>query len=199
MRRAFLPFFCIALFPASAPAQEITPDEIIARIRATVGTEAITGAQPPAATRTFTMENGVDRNQLPQEVVVPPTPPSARPPLTPTTCHVVADFHTIEFGRGSARLANDQQTQKNLVALVSALTDPRVGNVPFIVRGHTDTTGSIQTNLRLSRERAQAVAKVLIDGGVHADRIQAAGMASTVPLNAANPGDGKNRRVDICT
>ncbi|MEG3123848.1 OmpA family protein [Sphingomonas sp. GB1N7] len=176
----------------------MTVEEMVARIRATVGAEATSRPAEPAATRTFTIENGVDQNAktaMPQDVA----PRVVKPPLTPTTCQVALDFNMILFERGSAQLARDPQTQSTLIKLITALTDPRAGNFAFIVRGHTDATGTIDKNLRLSKARAETVAKVLIDGGVRSDRVQAAGLANLIPVDAANPASFKNRRVDICT
>ena len=68
-----------------------------------------------------------------------------------------------------------------------------------LVRGHTDNVGSNDYNLALSKRRADAVAKVLVDGGYPTDKIDAKGLGSSVPIaeNATAEGRSKNRRVVI--
>ena len=68
-----------------------------------------------------------------------------------------------------------------------------------LVRGHTDSVGSNEYNLALSKRRADAVAKVLVEGGYPADKIDAKGLAASVPVadNGSAEGRAKNRRVVI--
>jgi len=71
-------------------------------------------------------------------------------------------------------------------------------NSNFILRlsGHTDSTGNKESNQRLSQQRADNVAKILIDFGVPESRIKAIGNASDNPLvDAVNLKE--NRRVEI--
>lgn len=65
--------------------------------------------------------------------------------------------------------------------------------------GHTDNTGSDQTNNRLSKERADSVATNLISQGVMANRISTVGVGSKSPIADNNNANGRaqNRRVEI--
>ena len=67
------------------------------------------------------------------------------------------------------------------------------------VYGHTDTTGSTQSNQTLSENRAQAVANYLISRGVASSRIRWQGFGET--QLRVQTGDGVNeplnRRVEI--
>lgn len=65
--------------------------------------------------------------------------------------------------------------------------------------GHTDSTGTIQTNQRLSLQRAEAVRDYLTSQGLAADRISAIGKGPDMPVadNATREGRQKNRRVEI--
>ncbi|WP_448661510.1 OmpA family protein [Sphingomonas sp. CJ20] len=190
--------------PSAASAQEMSVDEMIRSIHRTAGTEARSGDAAPSNTRTFTIENGVDdrtgNGRRPADVVAPPPPRPVPSPVAsnPATCTVALNFNLILFDRGSARISADDQTQKTLGALTTALVTPENAHVRFFVRGHTDATGSFETNLRLSQARAEAVAQRLIVGGVRADRVQARGMATTMPIDATDLTSFKNRRVDIC-
>lgn len=65
--------------------------------------------------------------------------------------------------------------------------------------GHTDNTGSVATNEKLSRDRAQAVATYLGKQGVAAGRITTEGRAATDPIGDNNTAEGRalNRRVEV--
>lgn len=74
-------------------------------------------------------------------------------------------------------------------------------NPDSIIRvvGHTDSTGPLAHNQRLSERRADAVAAVLIENGVSSQRIITQGMGPTQPVatNATAAGRAMNRRVEI--
>jgi outer membrane protein OmpA-like peptidoglycan-associated protein len=67
------------------------------------------------------------------------------------------------------------------------------------VVGHTDTVGSAAYNMQLSRDRALAVARILIRDGVPASRITYSGRGYNEPIttNATAVGRAQNRRVEI--
>lgn len=68
------------------------------------------------------------------------------------------------------------------------------------VVGHTDSEGSLQLNLELSRARAEAVVQALIrDYGIAANRLEAHGVGPLVPAssNRLDQGRSANRRVEI--
>lgn len=68
-----------------------------------------------------------------------------------------------------------------------------------LVEGHTDSDGSSQYNLQLSRLRADSVRSILVAGGVSPDRIESQGYGETRPVapNATAAGKAQNRRVEI--
>jgi outer membrane protein OmpA-like peptidoglycan-associated protein len=67
------------------------------------------------------------------------------------------------------------------------------------VQGHTSSEGGPEYNLRLSEERARAVAKWLIDHGVDAKRLVVKGYGLTQPLvpDDSEENRQKNRRVQF--
>lgn len=69
----------------------------------------------------------------------------------------------------------------------------------FVV-GHTDNQGTVDGNLKLSQERAEAVLKALVsEHGIGAPRLRATGCGQFCPV-AANDGEevrAKNRRVEL--
>lgn len=67
------------------------------------------------------------------------------------------------------------------------------------VAGHTDSTGSVALNERLSLARAESVKAFLVENGVAADRMEVRGYASTQPVatNKTASGRAQNRRVEL--
>jgi len=68
------------------------------------------------------------------------------------------------------------------------------------VVGHSDMTGALQHNLKLSEARARAVVKALVDGyAVAATRLDGHGVGPLAPVatNATDAGKAKNRRVEL--
>lgn len=69
----------------------------------------------------------------------------------------------------------------------------------IVVEGHTDSTGSADTNQELSLKRASAVRDALVAQGVNADRVSVEGFGSSRPVadNSSQAGRANNRRVEI--
>ncbi len=67
------------------------------------------------------------------------------------------------------------------------------------VSGHTDATGNANDNLKLSKQRAGSVARVLVASGVPASKIKTAGYGETRPVDPGNTpvAYARNRRVEI--
>jgi OOP family OmpA-OmpF porin len=67
------------------------------------------------------------------------------------------------------------------------------------VVGHTDATGALEINRRISLGRARAVRDALIDRGVAAARLSAEGVGYLAPraTNASEAGRALNRRVEL--
>jgi len=64
--------------------------------------------------------------------------------------------------------------------------------------GHTDSRGSAAYNQKLSERRANAIKDMLIEKGVPASRVSAAGKGEAKPMadNATAEGRAKNRRIE---
>jgi outer membrane protein OmpA-like peptidoglycan-associated protein len=67
------------------------------------------------------------------------------------------------------------------------------------VEGHTDSTGSQELNQSLSEQRAQTVARYLVEQGVPGRSVKSTGLGDSQPIadNSTNDGRQKNRRVEI--
>ncbi len=85
-----------------------------------------------------------------------------------------------------------------LAAIGEALkSDP---SLKLEVRGHTDNVGTQNFNLRLSRDRAEAVRRYVTEKfGISPERLSAAGYGPTRPVadNATQEGRAQNRRVEL--
>jgi len=75
--------------------------------------------------------------------------------------------------------------------------NPYVGAIT--VHGHSDDTGDVQKNLRLSEARARTVVAFLANHGIPLDTIQVEAHGSKRPLatNATESGAQLNRRVEV--
>ena len=131
-----------------------------------------------------------------------------RCPRTPTGTDVDAVGCTVLFKEGKPLVLQgvNFRTGKAILLpesndILDRVAESLVGNpdVTIEVGGHTDITGSVATNVRLSQARAVAVRDYLISKGVAGTRITAKGYASTVPIadNTSVEGRAANRRVEL--
>ena len=67
------------------------------------------------------------------------------------------------------------------------------------IEGHTDDIGSAEDNLKLSRDRAEAVLRFFVEAGIDASRLEANGYGETQPkaLNIDEAGRTINRRTEF--
>ncbi|HUQ65712.1 MAG TPA: OmpA family protein [Flavitalea sp.] len=98
------------------------------------------------------------------------------------------------------KAASGQLTESSLAPLdevVQLLTAHPA--IKLNIEGYTDSTGKEETNLKLSRLRAESVKKYLMDHGVDASRLSAYGYGSAKPLvsNETIEGRRRNRRVEL--
>jgi outer membrane protein OmpA-like peptidoglycan-associated protein len=72
-------------------------------------------------------------------------------------------------------------------------------NIRIQVTGHTDNVGSNEYNNELSNKRAMSVVDYLVNKGIAASRLQAAGFGSGFPIESNDTEEGrqKNRRIEI--
>lgn len=104
--------------------------------------------------------------------------------------------YNIYFDTGKADLKPESKPALDEVA---ALLKNRAG-LRLMVVGHTDATGALDLNMRLSAERAATVVKALATTyGVAAGRLAAHGVGPLAPVasNRTEDGKAKNRRVDL--
>lgn len=103
--------------------------------------------------------------------------------------------YAITFDIGKANIKLESMTEINRIAQL--MKDN--GDLKFEVQGHTDNTGTVAGNQKLSEQRAQAIVNKLVEMGIAANRLSAKGMGQSAPLadNSTDEGRAKNRRVEF--
>jgi outer membrane protein OmpA-like peptidoglycan-associated protein len=101
----------------------------------------------------------------------------------------------VTFETGKSTLTPESETILNGVAESLVAND----TIRVQVTGHTDNTGGLALNRRLSRARADAVRTYLISRGVAEDRLTARGFGPDQPVASNKTADGRaqNRRVEL--
>lgn len=107
------------------------------------------------------------------------------------------DFHAknILFETNSAFIRPESHKDLDEIAEIMK----KFPNAKFSVYGYTDSTGPVDYNLRLSRDRARSVANYLTRKGVNRDQlvVEGFGIQNPVDTNATPEGRQNNRRVEI--
>jgi len=114
---------------------------------------------------------------------------------TPNGDGILVNLPDVTFAVNSSTISpNMRQTldgvAQSMVNYPNSLID---------VMGHTDSTGSDQYNLNLSRQRAESVANYLVSRGVSRARLETIGYGEQYPVadNTTEAGRAQNRRVEI--
>jgi outer membrane protein OmpA-like peptidoglycan-associated protein len=125
----------------------------------------------------------------PSEVISAPAPPG-RADMSERRILL-----TVNFAFRSHRIRPDSYSVLDNVA--AALQDERVSGSAAEINGHTDVTGQLGYNIALSFLRARTVMGYLHRKGVPSQRMRAQGFGPLQLINAANPRDPANRRVEV--
>lgn len=101
----------------------------------------------------------------------------------------------VSFVTGSAELtpAGRREAEKFLTALAA----PSLAGKKFRIEGHTDSVGSRESNLELSKRRAQAVVEYLAAKGADRSRFDVIGYGFDKPVAGLDASAGTNRRVEV--
>lgn len=123
-------------------------------------------------------------------------PPQSRPPLALQLDNLAQINVQIEFDLNSAMVKPD--SYRTLGAIADAMHNPVLLGYKFLVVGNTDATGGREYNMKLSQERADAIAQALTTTfRVDPRRIQAVGLGEEALQDTKNPDAAINRRVQI--
>lgn len=117
-----------------------------------------------------------------------PPKPAAAPILTKTV--------SIYFPTGSATLDENAKAVLDTQVVDLAAT---FGSAYMRIAGNTDNVGSRESNVRLSRARAEAVARHLVAKGFDRDKFEVVGNGPDKPVadNDTDQGRARNRRTDF--
>jgi OmpA-OmpF porin, OOP family len=157
---------------------------------AKVGTPEVKAAPPPPP----------PPPEPPPPPVTPPPPPAPEPVksigrVSVTDKNIVIS-EQILFDKSGTAIKPESSTLLDEVA--KAIKDnEKIKKIS--IEGHTSSEGDAAVNLKLSKDRAAAVVKALVDRGIDAKRLTSTGFGATKPIadNADSTGRGKNRRVDF--
>src|SRR5690606_36590441 len=145
----------------------------------------------------------------------PPAPPEPTPEASPTQASIIRP--EIEVERPEPELepleasvtfaeAGGELSAAALEDLKTILESPQMAEGGAIVlRGHTDSTGDDEANLRVSGRRAEMVRDWLVEQGVAEERITVIALGEQRPIAPNAKLDGSpdeagraaNRRVDV--
>ena len=155
--------------------------------------------------KALTMTPGAGRGSRPV-VAAPATPGAAPAPRAAATAAAGAvsgegsgaiDLSLV-FASGQSDLT--PAARHTLDILGQALTSPELSGARLRLEGHTDTTGTREANMALSRRRAEAAVAYLQERHkIPAARIEAAGRGQDDLLVATGPNvdEPRNRRVHV--
>lgn len=116
-------------------------------------------------------------------------------PTRQTDRGIVAEIAGVQFATGKADLRPEaREALARFAGIIGVYPSIRV-----TVEGHTDTTGSYETNQALSQARATAVRDYLVAQGVDSSHIDVRGLGPDQPVadNGTAEGRARNRRVEI--
>lgn len=135
----------------------------------------------------------------PQVILVPaPAPPPevvyVPAPVAPRK--IILDEATLHFANGKAILSSEGREAVNKVA--SELKEIKAP-YQLVISGHSSKVGRPSFNLQLSKDRAAAVAQVLVDAGIPAVDIRTEGLSFSQPRvkEVTKADQAMNRRVEI--
>lgn len=162
------------------PAPTPTPPPVVATTPPPAASKATAAANEPPRTSVFSKE--------------PPKAP-APSPFSELVKGKVITLNNIYFDQSSPVLRPESAPQLDeLVAILQKNPTARIE-----IRGHTDNAGDFDLNVKLSRERCQAVVEYLKTKGISADRLESRGRGPLDPLapNTSEENRKRNRRVEF--
>lgn len=142
-------------------------------------------------------EDGIPdvQDKCPQKYGTNKTPEQLGCPRIVEGADEVQLLEPIQFEFGKAVIKKDSYPiLDEIVKLLKDRPELRLG-----IYGHTDSVGSDETNLRLSKDRAASVRRYIIGKGVADGRLESEGFGETKPIetNDTPAGRAKNRRVEF--
>lgn len=109
---------------------------------------------------------------------------------------IVLNMRSDEMFRGNTLTLSDH-AQRVLSQIAPVLR--HYDHTQIFINAYTDTTGSPEQNMTVSRKRAYTIGGQLVKDGVPLSRLQATGYGETVPKIKTGEGmnEPRNRRIEI--
>ena len=107
--------------------------------------------------------------------------------------NIVLNNINFESGKTLLNVSSSNDLDKLIVFLKDNPT------LKLEIQGHTDISGNVASNNKLSQARANSIVTYLISKGINKNRLMAKGYGSSVPLvsNDTPEGRAQNRRVEM--
>ena len=193
MMRIAMPATCLlALLAAPAAAQNV--EDLAKQLAAPPPAATAPAAPAPADDCIARLPDGSCADMPDTRQMVLKRPAAAAGAAAAGVAGAIRSDIKMSFLLGSAELT--AEARGILDRFARALV--QVGSYrPFVVEGHTDASGSRETNVALSRPRAQSVVNYLAAKGVDRSRLTARGYGPDRPIAGRTPDDPANRRVEV--
>ena len=205
-----------SVWAQSTPATDRSADDLVCQLSGDCGgMDQLEATQDKPESRGFKLARKVAANDAASAVPsinarsrAKVTAESARPGVTaakpgrnrtiaasaPRAATGRADLR-VTFVTGSSELtdAGRREAEKFLTALAA----PSLAGKKFRIEGHTDSVGSRDFNVDLSKRRAQAVVEYLATKGADRTRFNVIGYGFDKPIAGLDASAGVNRRVEV--
>jgi outer membrane protein OmpA-like peptidoglycan-associated protein len=115
----------------------------------------------------------------------------------PLLTDVATELRSVQFAKNEAVLLPESfPVLDEVIALLKASAEV-IGTIE--IAGHADDTGTDEWNQRLSKQRAEAVVRYLVEHGIPKKRLRAIGYGNTRPLikETTDEARARNRRVEM--
>lgn len=153
--------------------------------------------------KALTLSPGVSRGSRPATNAPAPSSSASSAPTAPTAPAGAIEGSgaidlSVQFASGKADLT--PEARRTLDVLGQALTTPQLAKARIRIEGHTDTTGTRETNMALSWQRAAAAVSYLQERfGIPTGRLEAVGRGQDDLLvrTGDNVNEARNRRVHV--
>jgi OmpA-OmpF porin, OOP family len=148
----------------------------------------------------------IDLPYLATEISSPDAAPSPPAEMSPETVQRIfgsalsalpdSAVHILLYFQGVSSVLIPESTAM-IPHIVSVIEQRRSSDISIV--GHADRTGSESVNLKLSRERAESVRRLLTDAGIPAEHLDVHFHGEKVPLIPTSDGvaEPRNRRVEV--
>ena len=176
---------------AASPASAQSVEELARQLAQPAAPPAAAAVEPACAA---TLPDGSCADLPDTRQMVLRRPSAAAGAAVSSVARAIRADINMSFVIGSSELTNQARTtlDRFAAALVRASSYR-----PFTVEGHTDRSGSRDTNRALSQARAASVVNYLASKGVDRNRLTAQGYGYERPLAGRSADDGANRRVEV--